>query len=239
MSVALVIPWRGGDRHREKSFDLVKQRMYAMLADDDCTVMAVDSGHERFHRGATRNLGVRLALEAGLDVAVVCDADTLPEYVPLISAVRGAAEDGLLHLPYTRYRALTERGSRRYMRGADPGRCPTELDWEYSTGGVFVIQPRRWFDAGGMDERFTGWGFEDTSFRTAADALLGPTIRHPGTIVHLWHPSTQDRGTPEKETAKQLALRYDAAGGNPAAVLSLIAERQGGTSISEILGDTP
>lgn len=205
----------------------------------DSTLLVVDSGHEPFARAATRNLGASLALEAGLDVAVVCDADTVPEYVPLARAIHGAAEDGLLHLPYTRYRALTPAGSRRYMRGRDPERCTAELDWEASTGGVFVIQPHRWFDCGGMEERFTGWGFEDTSFRIAADALLGPTVRHPGLIVHLWHPSTQDRGTPEKETAKQLALRYDAAEGNPDAVQSLLSERQGGTSISEILGDTP
>lgn len=237
MRVAVVIPWRGGDTHRARSFEFVKRHL-ALVATYDMCMFIVDSGHARFHRGASRNLGVDLALEAACDVAVVCDADTVPDYLALAAAIDGALEDGLLHLPYRRYRALTATGSRRYMRGADPLRCQAELDWEASTGGVLVIRPQRWRDAGGMDERFTCWGYEDTSFRIACDALLGPTVRHEGMIVHLWHPSTQDRGTPERDLGHRLALRYDAAEGDPDAVRALLQEA-GGYPLPEKPGDTP
>lgn len=224
VKVGIIVPWRDTDPHRARSFQFVKRRLIEVVGYDH-VFMAIDTGHERFHRAASRNLGVGLALESGLDVVVVCDADTVPQELPLAGAIQAASDDGLLHLPYTRYRALTQRSSQQFMRGRDPDRCRAELDWEHSTGGVFVIQPQRWFDCGGMDERFDGWGYEDTSFRTAADTLLGPTQKHAGLIVHLWHPYSQEGGTPEKEERKLLAIRYDEAAGNPEAVLSLIRER--------------
>lgn len=222
MSVAVVIPWRPGTHERNAHHEYVRAHLEALLP--DAIHLDVDSGHQPFSRAGSRNEGVRQAQAAGADVVVLCDADTLPEPEPLHAAIE-AATDGVLHLPYSWYRGLSRDGTQAYLAGTPAADCSTDLAHEWATGGVLVIQPDTWWQAGGMDERFTGWGFEDAAYRIAADALLGPTIRHNGTITHLWHPQESDLGSPQHVTNGQLCQRYVDATGKPDALRALIAER--------------
>jgi hypothetical protein len=122
-----------------------------------------------------------------------------------------------------RFLGLTETGTRDYLSGRPAPECGVDLDYGFSVGGVFVIRPDAWWQAGGMDERFTGWGSEDMAFRRAADTLLGPTRRHDGTIVHLWHAPSARSG-PDVDVGWDLAARYAAAEDDPRAMRALIAE---------------
>lgn len=222
MTVAVVVPWRPGTPERIAHHDHVSARLTALLP--EAVHLDVDSCHAPFSRAGSRNEGVRLAEAAGARVVVLCDADTLPEAEPLHAAI-AAAHDGRLHLPYTWYRGLSQDGTRAYLAGAPAEDCPTDWAHEWATGGVLVITPQVWWQAGGMDEGFTGWGFEDTAFRTAADALLGPTVKHDGTITHLWHPPESGLGSPLHVAGGQRMERYVDATGNPDAIRQLIADR--------------
>lgn len=222
MTVAVVIPWRPGTSERNAHHEYVRAHLRQLLP--DAIHLDVDSGHTPFSRAGSRNEGVRLAQIAGADVVVICDADTLPESEPLHAAIE-TATDGRLHLPYTWYRGLSQRGTIDYLAGTAAAGCPVDLEHEWATGGVLVIQPASWWAMGGMDERMIGWGFEDAAARICADALLGPTIRHNGTITHLWHPSEVGHGSPQHVANGQLCQRYVDATGNADAVRALLAER--------------
>ncbi len=221
MRVAVVVPWRGGQPDRERHHETVRAHLRDLLP--GAAHLDVDSGHQPFSRAGSRNLGVRLAQEAECDVVVLCDADTLPERGPLLDAIEGT-RDGLLHLPYVHYRAFSRAGTEAYLSGAPAAQCDVELAHDWATGGVWVIQPSSWWRAGGMDERFIAYAYEDTAYRIAADALLGPTIKHPGTIWHLWHEQQMGLGSPQHTANGQLAARYVAAEGNPEAVRAVVAE---------------
>jgi len=184
----------------------------------------VDSGHAPFSRAGSRNEGVRQAEAAGADVVVLCDADTLPEAEPLHAAIE-AATDGVLHLPYTWYRGLSQRGTVDYLAGAKAEDCATDWAHEWATGGVLVLTPAAWDAAGGMDERLVGWGHEDVVFRICIDALVGPTVKHHGTITHLWHPLESGLGSPQHVANGALCQRYNDAAGDPDAIRALNAER--------------
>ncbi|MET7795659.1 galactosyltransferase-related protein [Streptomyces decoyicus] len=184
-------------------------------------VILADSGHQPFNRAASRNHGARLA---GNRVAVICDADTIPEAQPLRDAIRHAASDGLLHLPYTRYRALSHTGTTAAIRGTRLAGCHAELELEGPQGGVLVMRADAWQAAGGMDERFTGWGFEDAAFHAAVRTVHGDVIRHQGVIHHLWHPSDIDFSTPAYAANRALCQRYEDAYGDPQAMCALQTE---------------
>lgn len=222
MTVAVVIPWRPGTAERNAHHEYVRAYLRQLLP--DAIHLDVDDGHTPFSRAGSRNESVRLAQIAGADVAVLCDADTLPEAEPLNESIE-AAGDGRLHLPYTWYRGLSQRGTIDYLAGTPAADCAVDLEHEWATGGVLVIQPASWWAAGGMDEAFQGYGFEDAAFRIAADALLGPTVKHDGTITHLWHPSEVGHGSPQHIANGQLCQRYVDVTGDPDAVRALIAER--------------
>lgn len=222
MTVAVVIPWRPGTPERNAHHEYVRTHLRQLLP--DAVHLDVDSGHAPFSRAGSRNEGVRLAQIAGADVVVLCDADTLPEPEPLHAAIE-AATDERLHLPYTWYRGLSQRGTIDYLAGIPSADCAVDLEHEWATGGVLVIQPASWWAAGGMDERFVGWGFEDAAARICADALLGATIAHQGTITHLWHPSEVGHGSPQHVANGRLCQRYVDATGQPDAIRALLAER--------------
>ncbi len=182
--VTVCVPFRPGMLDREIHADYVSARLREMLPDARHLVVDVDGD---FSRARVRNEAVR---RAGEGVVVLCDADTLPEADALRDAIDGAALDGRLHLPYTRYRALSPEGTLAvYARGVDPMDAPVEDESRRPIGGVWVISVDAYWQAGGMDEEFKGWGFEDDSFFVAANCLLGETVRHEGTITHLHHKS--------------------------------------------------
>jgi hypothetical protein len=219
--VAAVIPWRPGSPERNAHHDTVRNHLRDLLP--GAIHLDVDSGHDPFSRAGSRNEGVRKAEEVGADVVVICDADTLVEAAPLHAAIE-AATDGRLHLPYTWYRGLSRGGTMAYLARVRLADCEAELEHEWATGGVLVTRPDAWWKAGGMDERFLAWGFEDAAYRTAADALLGPTVRHEGTIAHLWHPPESNLGSPEHIANGQLCQRYVDATGDADALLAIVAE---------------
>jgi hypothetical protein len=222
VTVAVVIPWRAGTAERNAHHDFVRTHLRRLLP--DAAHIDVDSGHASFSRAGSRNEGVRQAEAAGAGVVVLCDADTLPEAQPLHAAIKAAA-DGVLHLPYTWYRGLSQAGTVDYLAGKPAGDCATDWAHEWATGGVLVIQPGAWWAMGGMDESMIGWGFEDTAARVCADALLGPTVKHDGTITHLWHPLESGLGSPQHVANGRRMQRYVDATGNPDAIRALIAER--------------
>jgi hypothetical protein len=229
VTVAVVIPWRSGTPERNAHHATVRAHLAALLP--HAIHIDADSGHEPFSRAGSRNEGVRQAEAAGADVVVICDADTLVEPDPLHTAIAAAA-DGRLHLPYTWYRGLSYGGTMAYLARVPVADCEAELEHEWATGGILVIQPEAWWVMGGMDESFVGWGFEDAAARICADALLGPAVRHEGTINHLWHPPETNLGSPQHIANGQHCQRYVDATGDPEALRAIIAERSQPTAAS-------
>lgn len=224
---AVIIPWRQTSPERRKAFEYVKnwfvKNMDAREEDGArYPLLTPDSGHEKFNRGASRNLGVTQARDA--KVVILCDADTVPEEGPLREAIYAASKDDRLHLPYTHFRGLTQSGTRRAFRGRPLTDLPTEDEHDHATGGILVIQPKAYWKAGGHPE-LTGWGFEDTIFRICADAILGDSRRYTGNIHHLWHPKDWNLGSPQWEANKAISDEYTAAEGNKAAIEGLIRRR--------------
>ncbi len=223
MRLAVTIPYRGGDRHRERNHKYVRRHLERTLG---VPVADIDTGHDdfNFNRAAARNACVRHAEAQGADVVLVCDADVLVEPAAVHLAAANAAHGERLNLPFSRYRALTWPATKMLTAGvvSDPARLPVEWTQDDSTGGAIVITPDAWWAAGGMDEDFAGWGFEDTAFWHATTTLLGPAVRHPGTLTHLWHPSHMDQESAGYAYNAERCAVYESAHGNPEAMRRLV-----------------
>lgn len=236
MKTLVGIPWRPGSPERVRNFRHVAAHMARLLP--EARLETFDTNDHPFNRAAARNAAARFALDNSYDVLVLVDADTLVELAPLQQAL-DACGDGRMHLPYTYYRSLTNRGTHMYFGGRAPLDCPADHEHEWATGGVMVCQPQAWFRAGGMDQRFTGWGFEDTAARVCWDALLGETVRHEGTITHLWHPLETALGSKHWWHNRKLMDRYEDALGDAGRLMEIITERAGGYPIPQFPGNTP
>jgi hypothetical protein len=180
-----------------------------------------------FNRSAALNLAAAAAGE--WDVAVIIDADVIcdPEHVR--EAVRIAADQGRMVVPFTVRHNLDARGSRKVMAGYDgPWERYIAQNYYDQHSSVVAVPRNVWQTVGGFDERFAGWGMEDTAFACAVTTLVGPLVHMEGEAWHLWHPSAPEghRGTPSANANRARGARYQqaAAAGDADAIRALLAE---------------
>ncbi|WP_438856100.1 hypothetical protein [Agromyces sp. M3QZ16-3] len=219
MTNLVVIPWRPASS-RIPAFERVLAWYRAELP--EFRVETIDSDDDVFVLARTRNLAVDRLADPG-DVVVINDADTLPEPGPLREAIAAARTSGRVHLPYTTYRWLGPDGTADLEAGAELDDCAHVLV-HGACSGVYVTTARAWTSHGGQDERFRGWGFEDSAWWLAHDTLLGaPPHRHDGTVYALSH-EPEVRAGEQYERNAALMERYRGAAGDVDAMTALVAE---------------
>ena len=220
--VAIMVPRRAGDPVREHAWEYTRKHWETLG-------WPIFEGHHDegpFNASAARNAAARLA--GDWDVAVFVDADTVMlDHASVRSAVDLAASSGQFVRPFTNYWMLDQRGAASLMEtGKRPVSGIRRLG-EAAHGGVNVIPRKLWDAIGGYDERFKGWGSEDTAVELAG-RVIGGFAQIPGDVYHLWHPKSADRDPSAPAFQANVALRgrYEAAT-TPAAMRTLIAERSG------------
>jgi hypothetical protein len=215
--VTVIIPWRP-QPSRLAAFEATRDWYAANLP--EAIIRTVDSGDHPFNLARCRNVGMAEVVDPD-EVVVISDADTIPEIGPLREAIRDAASDGLVHLPYTEYQWLGREGTTAFLGGAALPAIDATLV-RGACSGVYVTTPRTWATHGGQDERFRGWGFEDSAWFAAHSTLLGsePT-RHRGAVYALHH-ETQLREGEQYEANAALRERYRAAESSIEAMRALV-----------------
>ena len=215
--VTVIIPWRP-QPSRLAAFEATSGWYLENLP--GAVVRTVDSGEVPFNLARCRNVGIAEIADPD-EVVIIGDADTIPSIEPLLAAIEAAATSGLVHLPYTAYQWLGREGTAAFFDGtALPAVEATLVVGACS--GVYVTTPRTWASHGGQDERFRGWGFEDSAWFAAHTTLLGSQPqRHEGNVYALHH-ETQLREGEQYEANAALRERYREAETSPAAMRELV-----------------
>lgn len=205
MRKVVCVPWRGGQRDREDAWDRVRAQ-YERLG---LEIVTGDSGHQRFHRAASRNAAAKNA--GDWDVALFSDADVLldPRNVP--AALDAAYLLDVVVFPHDRYHRLDPR-ERVHLASTAP-----------TNGGALALSREAWEYVGGYDERFAGWGYEDAAFRLATETLLGQPERIAGYMRELFHVKT-GRGRSEAERVLYQRYKHAHAADDIEAMLALVRE---------------
>jgi len=193
----------------------------------------------------------RAGAQAGGDIMVILDADCYISGEVILGCadrIRQAGKENrkVWFIPYRNFYRLTEEASnqitssdsKKPYRPASPppetsiirteSNSPTTGHW---WGALIQIMPREAFAAaGGMDERFAGWGGEDVSFMRAVDTLWAKHKTTPNDVLHLWHPTTTSaenpylrvwQGQDSAHVNDSLEGRYQAATGDRAKMSAL------------------
>lgn len=222
MRVLVGVPWRP-QPHRVYAHDLVTQRYRDLLP--DAHLVDVDAAHDPFCLAACRNEIVRRAETSGYDVAVLADADTLPEQAPLLTATEQARYSRFVHLPYTEYRSLGRDGTDQALDGVPLDHC-AHVTIPFATSGVYVTTPATWWACGGQDEHMLGWGMEDVAWLVAHRVLLDTEpARHEGRVYALHHESAVKHGDQyERNVARYQQYLTAADAGDIDTIRELTAE---------------
>lgn len=120
---------------------------------------------------------------------IVADADvTLGSMSQLTAGIDLAVELDQVVFPFRRYVGLTPENTRTVLEGggySDRGGFRSQAH----TSSVTIILRSVWDRIGPFEERFTGWGFEDSEFARRAR----PFGRVRGDVYHLWHPRSEHK----------------------------------------------
>lgn len=203
MSVAVLVPWQY-EPGRQHGFRIVNDYL------QECFPFwprYISHSGQHFSRGLSLQLSAK---KMRAEVLVFHDADSLVPPAHLEQAVELARKRDALVWAYTHYLRLDERTSAEIehwsqCEQAEPFQtleCPPSL-------GVAAISTANYFRAGGYDERFRGWGYEDSALIVACDRAGLEQHRIPGPLWHLWHPPAPGSDlsdVQDPQTAANLAL---------------------------------
>lgn len=220
MKTVILVPWRGGDAHRERLWAFVRPLWERF----GWPVVEGRSPAGPFNRSAAVNDAARRA--GAWDIAVIIDADTYVLPAQVRRAIATAQSTGSLSYPHTRWRGLSASGTRVVMAGyRGPWDRYAVQTLPMTVSSCLAVPRGLWETVGGMDERFRGWGFEDRAFHIACDTF-GGVERIPGPVFHLWHTSKHRhrRGEVDYQRNQALSRRYRAAWHDRAAVARLLSE---------------
>lgn len=238
MTVGVVIPFRSDDPHRLRLRGWCMARLSCQLRGLDHHIVISGDFAETgpFNRARAVNHGV--AVLDDCDVLVIADADVLVSTASLQLAV-SIARKGQWVIPYTDYCWVDEPGTDFILGGpvdVEPVVAPSRVLKRFTAqtepvnrfGGSVcgvVVLPRSDFErVGGYDERFVGWGWEDTSLAAALWTMVGEPMRTPLECFHLWHPLDPRRFRNHRSRA--LGKRYTDAMGDPVAMGALLGEER-------------
>ncbi len=168
------------------------------------TSVRVAPGSDGLRLAAARNRGAREALERGAELLCFLDVDCLPhpDLLPRYEAAAAASQgDALLAGPVTYLppgvvpSAPAAAGQHLSPHPARPNPAPGTVqradadDWHLFWSLSFACTARTWTAIGGFDERYEGYGGEDTDFALRARAAGAELLWVGGAhALHQHHP---------------------------------------------------
>jgi hypothetical protein len=218
----IVVPWRGGNKYRERNWEFCK----TWWAQFGWPVVEVEhEGELPFNRSWTINEGARRGWP--WDVLVAVDADVIeadPQQV--VDGVRVAHETQKLVVPHIAGHDLDDAGSKLLIADRPGWERRVQKKRPVCNSRVTIVPESVYEKVGGFDDRFQGWGHEDVAFYACARTVNGME-QLPGIAYHLWHPLSlpKARATPEWREGRDLCDRY------------LVADRNGWVALKEILDE--
>jgi N-acetylglucosaminyl-diphospho-decaprenol L-rhamnosyltransferase len=163
-------------------------------------VLPIAAASDRLPLARARNAGAEAALAADADLLVFLDVDCIPS-PELLSTYRRAAEkrpDALLcgpvgYLPEGRHDPESFEGVAHFHNfrprpeAGELQEGEHRLFWSLS----FAVSASTWQRVGGFDERYEGYGAEDTDFAMRAERAGTPLVWVGGaTAFHQHHPTS-------------------------------------------------
>ncbi len=228
-TVGVCIPFRSDDPERIRLFDWVTERWDTLHPKWPCIIATDGETEGPFNRSRAVNRAVG---NIRTDILLIADADIMVQHGQA-EAIAAAIERGNVPwvVGYETMTHLSHRATDRLLTEPPDvrkdGAERLEVRWAStdSVCGLIGIRAEDYDLLGGNDERFEGWGWEDTSFALKADTLLGGHYRLPGECLHLFHELRNDRKTDSRAHAnRRLHRRYVAAAGDPDGMTKLARE---------------
>jgi hypothetical protein len=233
MRVVILVPMRPDGGHRDRLWAHCKQRWEER---HDWPIVEGVHVDGPFNRSAAVNAAAAAA--GDWDVALIIDADVITNPGGIDAAVELAYQSDRMVIAHDERVMLNQRGTEKVLAGYQGSwrdRTMVERVWLDSVSCAVAVSRRLWDLAGPLDERFVGWGREDTAFRIACEVETGPVVKVCGETFHLWHPLAPEvaQSHPRRKANEQRHQAYVAARGDRARVRALRGADEEGVDLTD------
>ena len=251
-SYSYVIAYREADSFRRRNLDYVLSWLASIQPTPEVIVIEQDAApmlnseqlpefcrHQfaynpgAFNKSWAYNLG---ADQATNEVLVFGDADMVIEPQLLLAAVELCEQEVEAVNPYQYLIEMTDDETSAVRAGMDPAtiareqsdlRKPRNDEQLCFCGGLFVVHRATYFELGGMDERFQGWGGEDNAMSIKLERLARHIADQSGQrAYHLWHPQPVDERLEHGHYGYHLKLVQAYLGADDSVLRQLIAKQR-------------
>jgi hypothetical protein len=186
VKVAVLIPNRSDGGRRDDLLAWTTERLGRLHPGFQIAVGHHDADEGAFNRSAALNRAAAQASDA--DVFVLADGDSFVGAEQLDGSVMLAAATGQVTFAYDRYCYLSRSMSDRVLAGFEGDWTPgVEFTMQGTCSSMVVVPASLWWEIGGADEGFVGWGGEDVALSLALQTFGGGLQRVHGDVWHLWH----------------------------------------------------
>lgn len=235
--ISLLIPFRNtGDRKQQ--FEWLQKRWQSLFPEAEI-IIAEDDGKNPFSKTMAVNNAYKKATS---DILAIVDADVWVDPKILIKAAEYIRNKKAVWIQPcgTVYRINKEMTFNIIeFTPSSPFPLIREKHTERITPvvGLVAVFSREQFEyCGGMDERFRGWGWEDTAWNTMLNIIFGKSQVWNNIVYHLWHPRGRDEsGKPiwEGQTQRNATVgkEYSRAKNNKALMIKIAEENRKRTGI--------
>lgn len=226
MRVVILCPIRYGDPQRDALWAFCRPRWKQHFPDWHIFEGEHLADEGPFNRSKAIN---RAAIAAGeWDVALIIDNDVACDPRSVASAVEVAGQTGRLVIAHDRRIMLNQQGTKRILSGFDGSWTQSksvEQIFYDSVSCAIAVSRSTWDAVHGFDERFVGWGHEDSGFHLACETISGTILRTEGDTFHLWHPVSPEaeQNSPLRIANERRHQAYKAARWDREAIANLVS----------------
>lgn len=223
MSAVALVPRRADSGPRDRLWEWCRAHWAEAMPD-----MPIIEGHDDnegpFNRSRAMNRARALAPDA--DVAFILDADVILSNEQIEESITIARDTGGACIAYTDWLGLNQKGTERILTGYVGSWDRFVKDrYKHSVSSAVAVPLALWDRATGFDERFCGWGFEDSAFMDALHTFGGRPTRLAGNVWHLFHHRTEQlHGAVQLTANRELYAGYANARGDRVAMRAVLSE---------------
>jgi hypothetical protein len=217
--VEVVIPWRDGCLHREAALGWVMSRYMRERPEWPVFLSSCEGPW-------CKARAVMPTIQVADDGAIIVIADADVWCDGLGGAIDAVAEGAPWAIPHSHVHRLSPSATAAVLAGAPWEDQPLDQrPYRGVEGGGIVVARRETLLEAPLDDRFCGWGQEDTAHALALTTLAGYPWRGEAPLVHLWHPA-QQRESRQRGSADGWVLykRYVSARRDTSRMRALIEE---------------
>lgn len=186
MKISALIPYKPDFGRRDILWSITQKRYADLMPYIEVSIGLDDN--EPFCRAKAVN---EAASNATGEIFIIIDADVVFNFDLVFKIIRNIDIYPWI-VPFRNGYRLTQKATDQLIsEGLSKSIRINPDDYEFiqlGPGPLMNVMKRSCFEKiGGLDERFSGYGYEDLAMVLALDTLCGPHFTMEDNIFHLWH----------------------------------------------------